>query len=1123
MLQDTFAERMRRIGAKSLSPNKIPSLAPKAQEALRVEIQEPPEEGQVEGVRKTGVGDIAKANLEEIYEIGKGLVMVIPNAIKGGVELSNDPEGLKGVFQNPKYLWEGMKEQGAFLAGALWDDAKTRYREPHLHIPSIALDALTVLSLGGSSSIRLGRLAGGASQAARAGRAATLADKLIDAGMAMQKIPGRALEAAEAGALKGARVLTRGLLGAESPVARKFYKNITREMVGFTRQEAQSVKDVLWENMKGMTPDELGLLDSLIRKGGSRAELASSPKVATVYEKLDAWLRTVREERLGKAGRALLTDDQLLSAKIKKLADARNIVDSSEARALYDALEVKPLYAPAVRQVKGAHELVDALSEETIKKVGKVGFFEKFRGGGKYVVDPKVYIGKAIDDFYNTEKQLRIIDQVLQSPYAVAAGKGAGLAEMIPTRGIFQKYFQDQARSQGVAFKKTPKRIELLELTETGHARRKALINQTNTVIKDPTLLKMIQQDFAVLGGEPGYWLRMYDRITSLFRKSGTVWNPTRYITGNAVTDALYSTLAGARWRDVRGLLSKERAPGYLGFNVGPVSSDIGGGRGPLARFEMFTHDIAQQFDDVSRAGVWQQDAVRRMKGVAFDFTASESIINEAIKATALAPRELAEIQTTLQMLGEHAARGMKEVNDLDRELSLRQARINRFDRAIESLESKIAGRGMAPAVKGEAIPAPGVVGERMPALGAVSEAQTKMGLVRKEAVKGQAIPTPAVIGEPILIPPSALGFEAQKLRVIKPTAEVMEGRISDLGGRVRALKEARKEQVLARDAAKSRRDDLVSEARQKLVNMGELEKRIPGLAPKVEIARKAADRASAFFGEYLGLTPFERDVLRRVIPFYAFVKATGLLAFRLPFLAPVKTFLWHRYAAALQTMMGDPELPEWTVGYAPVGARENGDTIWMKVENLTPMASFRTTEIGGQAIPSWLAFWQSNPYISLGLRLIGYRGEFYNPMLRYGENMVSIGNGDVYKYRLDGKFEKTLPQAPIISASAEMFAPVQLVQMLLSNYDIMQGPRYNPDGTIKYPIELWRRLANAIGVKTMVRSKESIMRSEGNRFKQIISYYKRKMKDASPDERTYIESVLRDYANSEQRPRIKY
>ena len=305
-------------------------------------------------------------------------------------------------------------------------------------------------------------------------------------------------------------------------------------------------------------------------------------------------------------------------------------------------------------------------------------------------------------------------------------------------------------------------------------------------------------------------------------------------------------------------------------------------------------------------------------------------------------------------------------------------------------------------------------------------------------------------------------------------------------------------------------------------VKSGELEARIPGLKEQVAVMRQAVDYANSFVGEYLGLNSFERALVRNVFPFYAWGKAMSMLAFRLPFIAPVRTFAWHKFGAAMMSMYGDDEIPQYAKGYVPVFAMKNGDQVWLKLGSWFPASAAKPSEIGGYSIPSFVDP-LANPFMRLIFSAKGGKTIFDTSHVPYGEQMVSMYNGDVYEYTGRGTVKKTIPQPPLESAVAHMFPVTQFVEDLITpllGYRAtdrsrigIPRPVLNSDGSYRYPAEWWQTLTTLIGVPTTTGSREKMIINQRKKIAQIRGLLKSKWKTASPEERTFITAALNDWS----------
>ena len=322
----------------------------------------------------------------------------------------------------------------------------------------------------------------------------------------------------------------------------------------------------------------------------------------------------------------------------------------------------------------------------------------------------------------------------------------------------------------------------------------------------------------------------------------------------------------------------------------------------------------------------------------------------------------------------------------------------------------------------------------------------------------------------------------------------------------------------LAIDIEKAR-DLVMTRARRRFIQSGEYHKRVQEAARYAEVANAATDRANYFLGEYMGLGPIERAVFRRVVPFYSFTKAMTKLAFTYPFIAPKTAFFWHRYSQALADMSTDPDMPDWMAGYFPVGGAGNGDTYWIRLSQLGPFGGVRTGRAGDLPVPGIVQFWNQNPIVRLGHRMIGGRDEFYwagKP--KAGQTWVEAGEGKITRFRPDGKLETVVPQMSPMEGLETMFPVVQVMNQLIQSYDVQKGDIRKPDGSPKYPVSGVDKTLRTIGVSTKTGTPADFRRSEKYGVRKTFEELKKAYPRMDPEQREAAREYIRDFARGQYR-----
>lgn len=934
--------------------------------------------------------------LENAKEVASGTVDAFTISAKSLAYIIENARYLDDVAKSPEFLGQELKNTGKALGHAIFDKygkygVRALYEKPI----DVVGDVMTVLSLGGGAIAKGGQLAN--------------MPKVTAAGKAVSGVPGKLGQMVADLPLRAVGI---------NPKTRKLLTTYEREERAIGEITKKKLGDILDEKFKGFTDREKALLDRAAVEGATAAELAANPRVKDALDAYSGIVREIREKQLGEAGRKLLSQADMDAAVIKKLANRKGI-PVEEAAKLYEDLEVKPIYTPAIAEGKQVG-IFDLIWGPDDIRLGKVGFLEPFKGG-KFSQDPVAYMKKAVNDFVDTETRLRFMDRVIQDPRLTrAALKGeAALGKVVP-EGIYKRYFDDNSRAEAIGARDTRLKhgIEKAEQLLTSDPVTQKYVKSIAAVgATDPTVANYLRWTFTRASGRLGAFLRIYDKLLGMFKVSATTLNP-RYYTGNIVGDGILSVMAGEvglHWGVARRLLDslppELRAGARAALSENPV----------LAKFQNLAQ-IAQAADDLARAGIWTKETAKVFKEAGASFASAEQTFEEFARTVGRSVEDLSNLQVQSQILDQDIARSSKE-------LYAATERVNHLER----LEVKLAN--------------------------ALSKAKRS-------------------------------GADTTSLRK----------RYTRIGNEYLDAREA-KEAILGR-------------AREQFVKSGEYHRRIPEAAKYAEVARQATDRANAFLGDYLNLGPIERAIFRRVVPFYSFSKAMTKLAFTYPFIAPKTSFFWHRYAQAQADMATDPAIPDYMAGYFPVGGYENGDSLWIRLSQLGPFGGLRQGRGGDLPIPGILQFWSQNPAIRLGYRMVGGRDEFYwagRPQA--GQVWVSAGDGTINRFREDGKLENVVPQMSPADALSILFPPAQIIEQLISGYDVSKGDVRTAKGDPKYPMTPGMTALKLLGVSSKQGSAADFRRAERIRVVKTFQDLKNALPRMDPEQKEAALQYFRDFS----------
>lgn len=1127
MPQDDALERAKR---KLAAGPKVPR-APEGGSSGDIPLPGPPPPPPEKSISPLG---FAENVLNDGFELLKGLYSIIPSTYRAGKYIA---ENLSDLPQAK--IGKAIKGVVSETLEAAAEPYTTHGLAVGYHRPvTLLLDAFTLATLGAGSVAKGASIA---KAAARPGSALALkAAKLEKAAKTLQRLPGKLVES---GVTKAVRAATGGKWDLAK---RKAWVTVKREIQGdegkFLREDVEAVgKKVLALD----TPESA--LFHKARVFGGDAEfgvpletLRANPKVV---QALVAYRRLVKQvHEPGLARRNLLTPAQAEHALAKKFAaEAYGDISpksvalaAQKIQALKGKGKLQPTWGPAIfKGEASAFSIVDDMVQGVRStRAGRVGRLEEFKGAAGAEADPRKYVPIALKAYRRHEAKLRLFERTLEEPGLIAArGPGgesfASDLSRVET-GTFAKYFQDKIRAQAASH------------------------------VTDPTIRRLLRWEY--VHTESGL-IRLYDRFLSLFRASATVANPAWY-TGNAVGDAVLGTMAGANLK--LGKKFREAMPP----EVLQRSAGIGGPdwMPPKAQAVLETaYEIGGAADEAWRAGVIAKGARDDFVAAGLKFEASEEGFGEALRAT----QDYGKIQVEMRLLEEAVARKSPTLRKKDLEVvQVKRAqekaavRVAAIERDISEAERRTGGVSRMSRVSDE-MDRLRDVGTHLDRLYREAKAGSTRALTASEegliiSLMGpETVPLPAKAGRLTLEEAQARAGSAlispefglvgrpgvSRSKELAAQAGTLKGAIRGLRTKYESLRQeglqigrrgpqSSMNKILAEarielDTAKQRvrnvealRDDILADLVDDHVRAGHLEAKLPGLREKVAIIRKHVDRSNAFFGEYLGLDGFEQNVMRRIVPFYPWMKAMTMLAYRLPFIAPVRSFMWHRYAMTVMSLTEDPDLPEYARDHVPILAREDGSIVWFPLGRFSPFGGTRVRQVGGLPIPNMFMVPEVNPAAGFLFSMFGGETIWDTGTLPYGSRAVTIATGERYEHTGDGAWRETSKSPPIISELAHLFPTVNYLESIFApstknRYDWLGVPRphLNPDGSIKYPTEWWQRLGNAAGIKFQTRTRESWKRGQEIEERKVLAGLRKQFyKAQTPDERNGIRETIRDF-----------
>lgn len=1055
------------------------NLPPSMRKAAAPPVQEAPAPKKEKPMSVTGFAENA---LDDAWEFAKGLYNIIPSTIKS-------------YQQNVPYIWKnkdalspsmlfgfnpegGDKDQaikGEFtgavpetLKGVL-EAVKQPYKEHGARVLyekpfTVAADVITAITVGGTQIKNIGRIA----EAAGAGEKA---ERLIKAGQYLEDLPSKLGRSAVDSSVK----LTTG----HDLAKERQFLHLKQEERG---AEALKLQDIAKDNLPAidaLNPEEQALFHKA-RVGGGTAYgvsdevLAQNPKVKAALEAYAPLEKYSGDVYLGRGHLNKATMDEVLAKKfaLENFGDVSKANIAKAAEIIEEARQTGkrlPMYGPNVFEGKGKVFSVDDALHDMMTggknmREGKVGSLEEMKGAQGYIKDPRVYTRQMVKAAADVEAKGRMMDRLLQEKALIGGGKeGFKAGESIP-EGIHRKYYEDPIRAQALQ------------------------------QITDPTIKRLLNWEYT--GKSAAMW-QMYDKFFGLFSKMATRWNP-KWVPGNIVGDAFLGALFGADWDAARVMIKERQLPSqFLSGKTGHYAQDAlerkGIINGTLDRYG----DIAGQIDQATRAGILIKSTADKLKNFAANHEAFAQSIEEVLSST----QKFSDVQVGLQRIEESVARRSVTVRARDKELAVLQQREQVLAAKLEGRELQktisnqeklgtLQGRAEAKANRAADLSKPAGPHDWMSQLGPnATEAQIAAA---KTAAEGAGAKVDAMRQKAVLGRTGEPGFE-KGMRILDTIRQKIVNKTTE-------------------------RNAIVRDIMDDLIKQGELDKLVPGLREQVNIVREGVDRANAVLPSYLNLNGFEQKVMGRIIPFFPFVKTMNMLAFRIPFMAPVKSFMWNRFSDFLMSQVNDPRLPEDFRGRVPLAVLEDGRTVWFNINTYNPVNQLKTDMSAGIPKPGMLDLLR-NPAIALGYKFMGGKTVFDAGTIPYGTEAVLAGDGTRVRFKDNGTLEKEMNPTPLVSGLMHLFPSVQLAQTVLTGYWTnkydwagMPEPILKPDGSYKYPKELLDRLGNLAGMNIQTRSKEEVIKQERIKAQQTIREYMKTYKKADPEERELIREALQDY-----------
>lgn len=256
------------------------------------------------------------------------------------------------------------------------------------------------------------------------------------------------------------------------------------------------------------------------------------------------------------------------------------------------------------------------------------------------------------------------------------------------------------------------------------------------------------------------------------------------------------------------------------------------------------------------------------------------------------------------------------------------------------------------------------------------------------------------------------------------------------------------------------------------------------------DLVRKAIDEVNYFMNDYTFLTPFGRNVMRRVmVPFWAFYRHVAKLTLTMPVSHPARFRALQSLAQVGNEMSDDfGPVPVWAEGAVPVGAGdETGETRFLSSLGPNPLSSvFGLFQTPGQMLhPGFKLLWEW----TTGRSALTGRA-FSDPAVR-----TPFGSEQQYRIQIADGVAQAIPVervAPnLIEHIAQQVPQYELLKDIVAGgrtydtsslWDVFRGTGLIRDpttGDARYPLDLFQQVGRYGGFSTFDVNQEELMKRQ--------------------------------------------
>lgn len=813
--------------------------------------------------------------------------------------------------------------------------------------------------------------------------------------------------------------------------------------------------------------------------------------------------------------------------------------------------EWQPTFASLFSTDEFARTLIDRVHDTA----GEGKFWsraEKRIGGGNYSFDPKVFVPRMMESFNNLKQKKSFLDSALQyfirhAPEDLKfldAGDQGAQAALIKAgyrefpKALFEKYLDDTMKAHSALIQIASKGAIGADDIQRAQSAFGSFIDKNGRFNPPARKLYIPAHAAAMIAmevGVPSTIRTMYRKGVGAVKTAQTILNP-RFYGANLIGNSAILGLYGATHSDLRRMWKLfDRMPDQI---RALIDTSVGHGRGPIGRIVDSLGTAAARIDNMAKGTVYAAEVKHKLMPIASQFFDSIPKLEEAISFFAKAPRDFVEAELAIHRQYMKAARnipGLRELYSLKDKMSASLAKgtlatAPGVKGSFAQLEKRMASQsGVSKMLRTDVVPSvgPAAMMQNAATQGVkASDQAIQDAIIAYQRYNQNWVSGLDVIKRHLATTVDAVGSERQMWLQMKGA---MGKRIGELQAElVAAAKLDPRAKYLAAQNAFMGIKNLIQDAeasiKHDIVQAMGLERIDPRLAKAARVSQDAINLSNSLFGAMGGLSPFEKHVLRDVLPYYTFTQAMTKLAFKLPYMWPGRMLLISNLAREWNEIMHDRKVigSDQLKGYVPIMYTPDGHVIAARFESFNPWGGLRGAPLGSDGVGLLSTYdpRSGHPLIRVAIDM-AYGPQIKLSAVQPDTDAISLSDGS--QWNIGGKqFKRQKGNIPLAKHLINAVPLLGIIDKVFTKYvqsdqgysldpQPLSGPGGKPRAEIGKAEKVLNIAVPATDINTRERRTMAAIKTQG-----ILRKMKLDLKFADPERKAIIIDALQRYGRGD-------